>query len=190
MAGLLFQCSMVVIVEWCVEFHVCDSAMLCFTFLSSLNEMTSNLDQCTMQGRKRSLFHSDWVGRLNRHDEFHPCLANGWCWFPTPVACLAYLSPMKETTSNPGWCAMSVTMMETWPSFVAVTSQSKHVWEASDDDYDHMNEGLVATSHEKLQIITHHVGCKQALHCEHNLVITFHHSSPDWCDSSSRLFTV
>lgn len=31
----------------------------CFTFLGSLNEMTSNLDQCTMQGRKRSLFHNN-----------------------------------------------------------------------------------------------------------------------------------
>lgn len=81
-----------------------------------------------------------WVGRLTRLDEFQPCLASGWCWFPTPVACLAYLCPLKEMTSSPGWCAMSVMMIESWPWFMAVTSQSKHTREP------HMMTGILSLS--------------------------------------------
>lgn len=145
---------MVVIGELCVWNFM---FVTCFTFLGSLNEMTSNLDQCTMQGRKRSLFHNNWVGRLTRHDEFRPCLASGRCWFPTLVACHAYLSPLKWATSNPGQCPMSVVMMEPWPSFIAVTSQSKHAWEASDDEYDHINVGLEVKKYK----LSHLSGSKQ-----------------------------
>lgn len=158
MAALLSQCSMVVSYCGVVCVILC---LTCFTFLSSLNEMTSNLDQCTMQGRKRSVFHNNWVGRLTRHNEIHPCLASGWCWFPTRVACHAYLSPLKETTSNPGQCPMSVLVMETWPCFITVNSQSKHAWEASDDDYDHINLGLVATSSKEIQIVINLSGVKK-----------------------------
>lgn len=79
-----------------------------------------------MQGRKRSLFHNNRVDRPTGQDLLLLCLSSGWCWFPTTVACHAYLSPLKETTSNPGLCLMSVVMMETWPSFIAAPSQSKH----------------------------------------------------------------
>lgn len=162
MATLLSQCSMVVIVVLCLELYV----LWCASHSSVLlNEMTSNLDQCTMQGRKRSLFHNNRVGRLTRHDLFHSCLASGWCWFPTPVACQAYLSPLKGTTSNPGQCPMSVMMTETWPSFIPVTLQSKHAWEASDDDYDNnISVGLVVVKKCKL------------------VIFLFNHSSSVWCD--------
>lgn len=67
----------------------------------------------------RSL-HNNWAASSSLH---LLCLASGWCWFPTPAACRTYLSPLKETTSNPGQCPMSVSMMETRPSSATATLQ-------------------------------------------------------------------
>lgn len=36
---------------------------------------------------------------------------------------------------------MLVVMMETWPFFIAVTLQTKHALEASDDDCDYISVG-------------------------------------------------